>query len=220
MSKQTPGLPEGIELGDPRPIAAENPYTFFLPDPADVERVEPGDLIKAIFREKAGGRKYDGERMWVLVDRIDDGILHGILDNEPHDMPLIARGDKVSVPITHVISVQFDDPAKAPPSAQPDDYFERCFVDACVVEGRSRAVYLYRENSDMTREGDPAPDSGWRIRGTQAAIDEDAKLGAEPMYIALAKVLNADDRWLHLIEAPIGSTFQWDDDLQSYSDAK
>ena len=89
-------------------------------------------------------------------------------------------------------------------------------VDPCVVEGRSHADYLYREEPDMTRDGDQYPDSGWRIRGTDEAIAADERLGEKPMYIALGKVLNADDRWLHLIDREIGSAFLWDPERDDY----
>ena len=51
------------------------------------------------------------------------------------------------------------------------------------------------------------PDSGWRIRGdvelmTDAEYDDD-----DASYIALGKVLNEDDSWIHLIDEPIGSRF-------------
>nr|WP_237451827.1 DUF2185 domain-containing protein [Qipengyuania oceanensis] len=89
-------------------------------------------------------------------------------------------------------------------------------VDACVVEGRSHADYLYREEPDMRRDGDEYEDSGWRIRGTDAAIAEDQQRDDAPLYIAIGKVLNADDRWLHLIDSPVGSAFQWDAQTQDY----
>lgn len=35
-------------------------------------------------------------------------------------------------------------------------------------------------------------------------------------YISLGKLLNKDDRWLHLIDAEPGVAFQWDEDTQDY----
>ena len=68
----------------------------------------------------------------------------------------------------------------------------------------------------MTREGDEFLDSGWRMQGTQNAIDDDAARGEGPLYIALGKVLNADDRWLPLIDREIGVAFQWSSEAQEY----
>lgn len=209
-------LPEGIELDDPRPIAASAPYTYDMPWPEELAALEPGDGAQAIFREIAGGRRYHAERMWVMVQRIEDGFIVGRLDNEPSDMPSIKLGDLVRIPLTHIISCTYIKGKQRPKVPERRSYWQRCFVDACVVEGRSHADYFYREEPDMTREGDKEPDSGWRIRGTDEAIAEDKHLGKDPMYIALGKVLNEDDRWIHLIDSPIGSTFQWDVERSDY----
>lgn len=213
-------LPEGIELEDPRPIAASAPYTYFLPFPEELAALGSGDGVKAIFHEAAGGREYDGERMWVLVERIENGLVVGRLDNEPCDMPSIRLGDPVRIPLTHVIDCTFAEGKPAPVVPQRREYWDRCLVDASVVEGRSHADYLYRDDPDMTREGDKDPDSGWRIRGTDAAIAEDEGLGKGPLYIALGKVLNADDRWLHLIDCDIGCAILWDARRQDYIDVE
>ncbi|KUO53981.1 MAG: hypothetical protein APF78_06785 [Sphingomonadales bacterium BRH_c3] len=203
-------LPEGIELDDPRPIAASAPYTYQMPWPEELAVLEPGDGVKAVFREIAGECEYGVERMWVLIDAIEDGFVVGRLDNEPLDMPSIKLGDPVRIPLTHIIACTYAKGKQGPKVPKRRSFWERCFVDACVVEGRCHADYLYREEPDMTREGDEEPDSGWRIRGTDEAIAEDERLGQKPMYIALGKVLNADDRWIHLIDSPVGSAFQWD----------
>jgi hypothetical protein len=203
-------LPDGITLNDPRPIAAEAPYTFFLPLPVELDAIEPDDMVQAIFREIAGGRDYGAERMWITVETVGEGFVSGRLCNTPFDMPSLKLDDYMRIPLTHVITVKFDEGKPSLDMAGPRSYWDRCFVDACVVEGRCHADYFYREEPDMTRDGDKDPDSGWRIRGTDEAIAEDARLGEKPMYIALGKVLNADDRWIHLIDSPIGSAFQWD----------
>jgi hypothetical protein len=115
-----------------------------------------------------------------------------------------------------VITVQFQEGKPKLDMDAPRSYWERCLVDACVVEGRSHVDYFYRDEPDMTQEGDKDPDSGWRIRGTDDAIAEDERLGETPMYIALGKVLNQDDRWIHLIDSPVGSAFQWDPSRGDY----
>ena len=154
--------------------------------------------------------------MWVLVERLEDGWVYGALDNEPYDITAIKLGDPVVMPLTHAISTSFSKDNLRPETPLVREYCDRCFVDACVVEGRCRADYLYREEPDMTREGDECPDSGWRIRGTDEAIADDEKRGEGPLYIALGKVLNADDRWLHLIDREFGVAFQWEPEIDSY----
>ena len=210
------GLPPGIVLRDPRPSAAEAPYTFFLPHPEELEALKPGDGVKAIFAQTESETKYDAERMWVLIERIEDGVVYGTLDNDPSDMSLIEAGDPVAVPLTHVISTAFHKDNPRPETPERREYWERCFVDACVVEGRSHVDYLYRETPDMTRDGDEYEDSGWRLRGSETEVEADQANDAPPRYIALGAVLNRDDRWIHLIDEEPGVAFQWDAEAQDY----
>jgi uncharacterized protein YegJ (DUF2314 family) len=135
-------LPTGIEIDDPRPIAAKARYTFFLPHPEELAALKPGDEIKAIFRQIEGGRHYDAERMWVLIERIDGGTIVGTLDNNPYDMPLLKSGDRVRIPISHVISTEFFDGHERPKVSPRREYWDRCFVDGCILEGRSHVDYL------------------------------------------------------------------------------
>lgn len=210
------GLPPGIALRDPRPIAAEAPYTFFMPHPEELGALRPGDGVKAIFTQTEGETKYDAERMWVLIERIEDGVVYGTLDNDPSDMSLIEAGNPVAIPLTHVISTAFHKDNPRPETPDRREYWERCFVDACVVEGRSHVDYLYRETPDMTREGDEYEDSGWRLRGSEAEVEADQANDAPPRYIALGAVLNCEDRWIHLIDEDPGVAFQWDGESQDY----
>lgn len=204
-------LPDGIALDDPRPTAAANPYTFFMPHPLELAALKPKDGIKAVFRQLDGASEYDAERMWVQIEEIVDGDVIGTLDNEPAGMDKLKLGDQVRVPLTHAISTDFQEDHPRPETPPVREYWERCFVDNCVLSGRSRIDYLYREEPDMTREGDKYPDSGWRIRGTQAAIDEDVAHDRKPHYIALGKVLNVDDRWIDLIDCEYDRHFSWDE---------
>ncbi|MCP5396819.1 MAG: DUF2185 domain-containing protein [Sphingomonadaceae bacterium] len=209
-------LPPGISVRDPRPVAARSPYTFFLPHQDELHAIGPGDGIKAIFYDTSETRKYDAERMWVLVEKVEDGWVTGTLDNDPSDMPSFKAGDRLCIPLNYAIATAYVKDKRRPDVPEKRQYWDRCFVDACVVEGRSHPDYIYREEPDMTRDGDEYPDSGWRIRGTQAAIDEDEANDDKPLYIALGAVLNKDDRWLHLIDREYGSAFQWDEDTSSY----
>ena len=154
--------------------------------------------------------------MWVLIERIENGVVHGTLDNDPHDMPLIEAGMPVAIPLTHVISTAFQQSNPRPETPERRNYWDRCFVDACIIEGRSHVDYLYREAPDMTQEGDEYPDSGWRLRGAEQAVADDAGRDDKFRYVALGAVLNKDDRWLHLIDEDPGVAFQWDEDTQGY----
>lgn len=209
-------MPPGIELDDPRPIAAEAPYTFELPHEAEIAALKPGDGVKAIFRELDGESRYGAERMWVLIERIEDGIAYGTLDNDPLEMTAIEAGMTVAIPLSHVISCAFSKDNPRPETPERREYWDRCFVDTCVVEGRSHVDYLYREPPDMTQEGDKFPDSGWRLRGVDAEVAADEGRKDAFQYIALGSVLNRDDRWVHLIDEKPGVAFQWDAEAQDY----
>ena len=211
--------PDGIEIDDPRPIAASAPYTFFLPFEVELASLKPGDGVKAIFRQTVGEPKYSAERMWVLIGAIEDGDVIGTLDNEPAGIDRIRLGDQVRIPLTHAISTTFQEDTPRPETPERREYWDRCFVDDCVLAGRSHADYIYREEPDMTRDGDQYPDSGWRIRGTQTAIDDDHASGRKPHYIAIGKVLNADDRWLHLIDSAVDTHWAWNEEYGAYAEA-
>lgn len=56
----------------------ENPETFYVPPPEEIERVGPGDHCKLIFI----GSELN-ERMWVFVTAREDGGFVGTLANNP-----------------------------------------------------------------------------------------------------------------------------------------
>lgn len=173
-------LPEGIELEDPRPIAASAPYTFFMPHQVEIAALLPGDGAKFIFRQDDAPDGCAVERMWVLIERIEDGWVYAKLDNEPYDMDRFKCGDAVALPLSHAISTNFSDGNTRPKTPPQKEYWDRCLVDACVLKGRSHVDYFYRETPDMGSEDETYPDSGWRIRGTDEGIAEDQRLGEDP----------------------------------------
>lgn len=213
-------VPEGVEVEDPRPIAEANPYTFFMPHAAELDALRPKDGIKAIFRQVAGDAEHETERMWVLIEKIEEGAVIGRLDNQPAGLDRIKPGDRVRIPLTHAIGTSFHKDHLRPDVPQEPEFWDRCLVDACVIEGRSRIDYLYREEPDMARAGDRYPDSGWRIRGTEKGMEEDKKHGAKPQYVALGKVLNVDDSWLHLVDHAPGCAFRWDEESGAYKELR
>ncbi|WP_010545535.1 immunity protein Imm33 domain-containing protein [Sphingomonas elodea] len=203
-------------IADPRPLAEAAPYTFFLPSENELLALRPGDLVKLIFQSTPVSRAYAAERMWVRVTRMEGERLWGELDNEPLDMPQLRAGRAVALRRGDVIDLRWGDnhPVRPPSAPARRHYGARCLVDACVLEDRAAVHYLYRE-LPLPPIGADEPDSGWRIRGDYRGLEDEA-IGARPVEcVSLGSVLNVDDSWVHLIDAPTGSAFvrNWDTDM-------
>jgi hypothetical protein len=180
----------GYTIDDPRPIAEGAPYTYYLPNDAEIAAVGIGDHVKLIFEYHGPVEEWQVERMWVTVSAETGPVLTGTLANDPDEpnAPL-KHGDLVTFERARLIDIDWAAPERAPPPTARREYWDRCMVDGCILAGEP-VDYLYREEPDMTREGDRYPDSGWRIRAAPDAIEKDE---GGPEYIALGKVLNRDD---------------------------
>ncbi len=193
------------ELDDPRPIQKEAPYTYYLPSDERLKAADIGDHVQLLFRSIPPGLKYGIERMWVEILSVERDTLSGKLLNKPFDMPQVKTGTFVQFQRFHIIDVTSERPLPEDPPQR--DYWDRCMVDRCVLDRQEPVYYIYRETPDMTEEGDKYPDSGWRIRGDYRHISDDELEARKASYIALGKVLNVDDSWLHLIDSPIDTAF-------------
>ena len=196
---------------------SEAPYTFELPHSEFIDALGPGDHAKLGFEYDSPDGEFGGERMWVLIDEVDGDRFSGTLDNMPAE-DVLSCGDRVEFSRDHILDFRYAE-GKARPFVSPrPDYFRRCMVDACVLYDGVPVEYLYREEPDLGQPDDEHADSGWRIRGRQGdATDEDME-DREAAYVALAAVLNRDDSWLHLIDAPTGSAFTRDFRTGEYQD--
>jgi hypothetical protein len=197
------------DIDDPRPIAESAPYTFYMPSDAELAALAPGDFVKLIFRSIPPGRQWDAERMWVKIENVSRERLSGRLDNIPSDMPQLRLNQRVEFLRHQVIGIDWDEARKVapPPSPPRRSYWERCLVDRCVVDDGVPVHYLYREEPEPLRNGETDRDSGWRIRGDYRGLSDEEVDARESEYIALGRVLNSDDSWIHLIDAPVGSAF-------------
>ena len=200
-------------LVDPRPIADDAPYTFLLPSENERLALGKGDLAKLIFVSDPPSDAWEAERMWVEIVALRRGKLIGVLLDEPYDMPHLRPGTRIAFDRDDVIDLEWAEDRAVPPPRAPAHrrYWDRCLVDACVLTGDARVQYLYREDPDAAVEGDTV-DSGWRIRGDYRDCDDDAVETREVCFVAIGAVLNHDDSWLPLIDAPVGSAFlrDWD----------
>ncbi|USI78571.1 DUF2185 domain-containing protein [Sphingopyxis sp. USTB-05] len=196
-------------IDDPRPTAAGAPYTYYLPSENELLAVAPGDLVKIIFESIPPSDEWGAERMWVIVTAADGDELTGTLDNNPADMPQLEYGDIVQFRRGYIIDIDWAKDRLVPPPSGPERrwYWERCFVDDQILDGRLKVEYLYREEPDPPRDGDKFPDSGWRFRCDTRNLTDEEYNSPSFSYIAVGKVLNKDDSWLHLIDEPVGSAF-------------
>ena len=207
----------GYVLLDPRVVSAEAPYTFFLPNDTELAAISIGDQAKLIFEHIPPGEKWAVERMWVDVTSTYGEELSGILDNDPSEPNAsIQAGDTIRFERFHVVDICWADAEKAPPATPHREYWERCLVDDLVLEGIEPIEFIYRELPSSGNDDDMHPDSGWRIRGRAGNATEDEMDSRTISYVALGAVLNRDDSWIHLIDAPIGASYLRDFERNIY----
>jgi len=85
----------------------ETPDTFWLPARSLRENLQPGELVKLIFRmeDKSGPDALSVERMWVEVTEIISNGYVGKLDNDPGGGVYIQCGEVVCFSAEHVIEI-------------------------------------------------------------------------------------------------------------------
>lgn len=198
-----------VSVDDPRENAARAPYTYFLPSENELLAIGAGDQVKIVVRSHPPSSEWDAERMWFAVTATAGDSLTGTLDNRPLDIPQLLPGAALQFRRSDVTDIIWaDDRPTAPPPPTPRrEYWDRCLVDQCVLDGDALVHFLYREEPDPETFEDEYPDSGWRIRGDYRNVDDPELDDREVAYVALGAVLNRDDRWIHLVDAPIGSSF-------------
>lgn len=196
----------------------EAPYTFPLPHPALIDALAVGDHVKLGFEYDPPGEEYGGERMWVLIDDIDDDRFRGSIDNDPFEK-ILSCGDKVEFQRKNILDILLAEGNAEPPVPAARTYWERCLVDECILYEDVPVEYIYREEPEE-QQGHEYPDSGWRIRGRQGKSSDDEMDKREVAFVSLGAVLNKDDSWIDLIESTIGSAFMRNFDSNRYESVR
>lgn len=110
----SPPDPTAWDLLDAVEQADAHPRSFFIPDAATRESLQPGDHAKLVFQlVDDPGADPPAERMWVEVTDVAPGGYVGRLDNEPVVVPGLRAGARVEFEPRHVIEV---------PATEPDPY--------------------------------------------------------------------------------------------------
>ena len=203
-------------LDDPRPVAQLAPYTYFLPTPEETAALQPGDLVKLIFRGATTGSKWDAERMWVSVTEVGQEWSLGILENEPDDLPQVKFGDRVRFKKFHIVGIIPSQPQNFEVMPRRREFWERCMVEDCVLDGTKKVGYICRVQPAPLEGEERHKDSGWRIQGDRRNATHQELQSRKQVRVALGSGLNQDDSWLYLIDKPVGSAFVRDFDTESY----
>lgn len=201
-------------LGDPSDLRTSAKYTFSFPSAKSLAKLGVGNSVKLMFEFEPAVEGYSTERMWVLVhSRNEAGQFTGTLQNTPDFIKDLKQGEIVTFEEKHIIG---DD---LPADEDDDDivsrYYPRCLVTRRVLYDGAKVTCLYREVPDARGQGPVAGDSGWRL----LAGDETPEYMADPenvFYVSLGAVLNRDDRFVHLLDNPIGSEFEFDESIGAF----
>ena len=115
---------DGWSLEDGEALHRAAPATFWIPDLARRDALQPGDLAKLVFRISVENEEEPEavERMWVLVRGRVRGQYLGVLDNDPY---AIEENDEfwsgIELPFTarHIIDIDPADDASVAKAAKP-----------------------------------------------------------------------------------------------------
>ena len=191
----------GYVIEDPRPIRAENPFSFYVPCQARLDAIAADDFVKAIFSH--ADRSGPSERMWLRVEAAEGDVLRGRLMNRSSTGLPVEHGATVEIRRHHVIVIETeraDDPEE---TNDNDRFFARCHVDPRFDKGAPlhRMVRDEPEPADYHGKGG-FPWSGWRFESADYAK------GDELETYALVVPLRREAGYENLLDAPMGSVVE------------
>lgn len=198
-------------LEDVRELADSEPYTCRVPSPEVIAMLGEGDAVLLMFASEEEDEADDAmERLWVRITEIDGDDFRGELDDPSESFPDLEPGDVIEFSINHIIDTQRDDPV---PNIV-EQYAQACFVTSRVLEDEQPVGALYRENPQDAEEEMPNF-SGWNI---MAGDEDDDYLDNSDNwhFVSLGTVLNIDDRFIDVLDAPYDSEFVYDAETDSF----
>ncbi|MEJ2361399.1 MAG: DUF2185 domain-containing protein [Gammaproteobacteria bacterium] len=198
-------------LEDIRELADAEPYTFYVPSSEVIAMLQAGDSVQLVFAysDDESGDEFS-EGLWVRITEIAGDDFYGELESEPESLPELQPGDEIEFTSYHITDTQQDDPV--PNIVQ--QYSQGCFVTSRVLEDEQPVGALYRENPSDAEE-EIADFSGWNIM----AGDEDDDYLDNPdnwHYVSLGTVLNIDDRFIDVLDAPYDTEFEYDAEQDAF----
>jgi hypothetical protein len=199
-------------LDDAEIIAKEAKYTFYKPSKNLISKLQIGNLVKLIFRFETDKPEMPGaERMWVIITDINNGKFTGKLDNDPYYIKDLKHKDVLEFEGKHIIQVYGIDDGEEDLTQK---YIHRCMATQKVLYENAQIKWFYREESmGEVRAG--IFDTGWRFMAGDET-DEYLENPDNLHLVSLGALLNKDDSFVDLLDAPEGSAFGWDDNLKKY----
>lgn len=97
-------MPTTYTLDNAAEIHRDFPETFHLPQETARASLQPGALVKLIFRIDVDDETHV-ERMWVQITDVTPGGYKGVLDNDPYCTDEIRSGMPVDFHADHIIEI-------------------------------------------------------------------------------------------------------------------
>lgn len=190
-------------------------YTFYTPSEELLGTIEIGDFAKVMFvlnnMMAAEGDKasetpdLNSEKLWIKITGIENGQFTGTIDNQVKLISDLKSGDVVNFTRRNIMNIYGKEEKEEHIS---EKYQLGCATNRLILDKGYPVRFLFRKKS----EGLDKTFSGWHfLCGHETKKDQ-----VIPRIVSLAMVLNQNDRFVHLLDAPYGSAFAWDDEKEEF----